>query len=143
MTGKSQKTGYPNPDRFCFLRRPGAAPRFLLSPGVGNNGRRFPGEGADVANSNPMSNLPLGFVLLVMSLGTLLGAIFGYPWPVKEVVPAFEPTAHIIGDAFLGPYLLPFEVAGILLLAALIAAVVVARKEVKDLDADADAAGEA
>ena len=34
-------------------------------------------------------------------------------------------------NAFLGPYILPFEVASIVLLVALIGAVVVSRKEVK------------
>jgi NADH-quinone oxidoreductase subunit J len=41
------------------------------------------------------------------------------------------PTTYGIGDAFLGHYLLPFEVASVVLLAALIGAIVVSRKEVK------------
>jgi len=36
-----------------------------------------------------------------------------------------------IGEAFLGTYILPFEVASVVLLAALIGAIVVSRKEVK------------
>ena len=38
-----------------------------------------------------------------------------------------EPTAAGIGDALLGPYVLPFEVISILLLAALVGAVTLAR----------------
>jgi NADH-quinone oxidoreductase subunit J len=43
-----------------------------------------------------------------------------------------EPTTYGIGNAFLGPYVLPFEVASIVLLAALIGAVVISRQEVRD-----------
>jgi NADH-quinone oxidoreductase subunit J len=41
------------------------------------------------------------------------------------------PTVYGIGNAFLADYVLPFEVASIVLLVALIGAVVVSRKEVK------------
>lgn len=41
------------------------------------------------------------------------------------------PTTYGIGDAFLSDYVLPFEIASLVLLAALIGAVVVSRKEVK------------
>ena len=50
-------------------------------------------------------------------------------------------TTETIGAAFLNEYLLPFEVAGLLLLAALLAAVVVARKEVRDVLAEINKAG--
>lgn len=85
----------------------------------------------EVKRSNPLNNLALGASLLTVVSLTLLATVFGFTWPTKEEVPEFAPTAEVIGDAFLGPYLLPFEVAGLLLLAALMAAVVVARKEVK------------
>jgi NADH-quinone oxidoreductase subunit J len=41
-------------------------------------------------------------------------------------------TARSIGDLFLREYLLPFEVSSLVLLATLIGAVVVARKEIKE-----------
>jgi NADH-quinone oxidoreductase subunit J len=51
-------------------------------------------------------------------------------WVVKEpTIPA--PTTYGIGNAFLTDYVLPFEVASLVLLAALIGAIVVSRKEVK------------
>jgi len=68
----------------------------------------------------------------------LVGIAFGWMthvarravWMVKEpAVPA--PTTYGIGNAFLTDYLLPFEVASLVLLAALIGAIVVSRKEVK------------
>jgi NADH-quinone oxidoreductase subunit J len=94
----------------------------------------------DVKNSNPTSHVPVGAVLLTVTLITLLTAVLGYDWPVRDAPPPYAPTSALIGDAFLGPYLLPFEVAGILLLAALLAAVVVARKEIRDDPTEEDAA---
>ena len=41
-------------------------------------------------------------------------------------------TASRLGIAFLTDYLLPFEIASVVLLAALIGAVVIARKEIKE-----------
>lgn len=48
----------------------------------------------------------------------------------KEIV--YAPTTATIGDLFLEKYLLPFELASLVLLAALIGAVVLARKELKE-----------
>jgi NADH-quinone oxidoreductase subunit J len=85
---------------------------------------------SEVKRSNPSSNILLGGIVLLGLLSVLLVAVLGHNWPVRDPGP-FEPTVEMIGDAFLGPYLLPFEVAGIMLLAALLAAVVIARKEAK------------
>ncbi len=85
----------------------------------------------DVKHSNPSSQVPLGLGILTSVSIMLLAAVFQYDWPVKEDPGAYEPTAAIIGAAFLGEYLIAFEIAGLILLAALIAAVVVARKEVR------------
>jgi NAD(P)H-quinone oxidoreductase subunit 6 len=53
------------------------------------------------------------------------------PWvKVKEIV--HQPTTAKIGDLFLENYLLPFELASLVLLAALIGAVVLSRKEIKE-----------
>ena len=53
------------------------------------------------------------------------------PWTkAKEIVFA-APTAKI-GDLLLDTYLLPFELASLVLLAALIGAVVISRKEIKE-----------
>ena len=48
----------------------------------------------------------------------------------KEVV--YGPTTAKIGDQFLEQYLLPFELASVILLAAMIGAVVLSRKEIKE-----------
>ncbi|MEE8408604.1 MAG: NADH-quinone oxidoreductase subunit J [Myxococcota bacterium] len=86
---------------------------------------------SQVKSSNPVGNRFPGAVILIATTLVLLAAVFGHAWPVRDLGP-FRPTAETIGNAFLGPYLLPFEVAGLLLLAALLAAVVVARKEIKE-----------
>ncbi len=48
----------------------------------------------------------------------------------NEIV--YQPTTGKIGDLFLDSYLLPFELASLVLLAALIGAVVISRKEIKE-----------
>ena len=53
------------------------------------------------------------------------------PWvKAKEIL--FTATTSKIGDLFLDSYLLPFELASLVLLAALIGAVVISRKEIKE-----------
>ncbi|MDP2601523.1 MAG: NADH-quinone oxidoreductase subunit J [Deltaproteobacteria bacterium] len=53
------------------------------------------------------------------------------PWAkAKEIV--YADTTAKIGDLFLDTYLLPFELASLVLLAALIGAVVISRKEIKE-----------
>jgi len=53
------------------------------------------------------------------------------PWTkAKEIV--FAATTAKIGDLLLDTYLLPFELASLVLLAALIGAVVISRKEIKE-----------
>ena len=96
----------------------------------------------DVSHSNPSSNLAAGLPLLGALLTIVLAAVLQYDWPVKADPGPYEPTAQIIGAAFLGEYLLAFEIAGLMLLAALIAAVVVARKEVKEVEVKEEGAAQ-
>ena len=61
----------------------------------------------------------------------LIQAVRETPWvKAKEIV--YQPTTAKIGDLFLDSYLLPFELASLVLLAALIGAVVISRKEIKE-----------
>jgi NAD(P)H-quinone oxidoreductase subunit 6 len=61
----------------------------------------------------------------------LVDTIKETPWAkAKEVV--YAATTAKIGDLFLYSYLLPFELASLVLLAALIGAVVLSRKEIKE-----------
>lgn len=63
-------------------------------------------------------------------LFVLFSVFFNTDWPMKGR-PQMPPTSQAIGRAFMTDFLLPFEVVSILLLAALIGAVYIARREVR------------
>ena len=66
----------------------------------------------------------LGAVLLFVALGLILIRV---NWPVVEAaVP--EETISILGQDLMGTYLLPFEVASVLLLVALVGSIIIARE---------------
>jgi NADH-quinone oxidoreductase subunit J len=84
---------------------------------------------SDVNVSNrAVGRLP-GLVIVGGVLGWMVHVARHAAWVVTPTRPA-EPTTYGIGTAFLTDYVLPFEVASVVLLAALIGAVVVSRKEV-------------
>lgn len=85
---------------------------------------------ADVAVSNRA--VGRGAALLVVAgVAAVLGrAMWVARWPVVAELPD-TPTTHPIGHAFLGPYVLPFELASFVLLAVLVGAIVVSRKELR------------
>jgi hypothetical protein len=81
------------------------------------------------AETNPALGR-IGATVLGGGLFAILAAVaWRAPWMTSNA-PNTENTAERIGDLFLGEYLLPFELTSLLLLATLVAAVVVARKEV-------------
>ena len=85
---------------------------------------------ADVQVSNrSVGRLPAA-VLAALVLAALVRAGTRATWAVRPLGPP-EPTTARLGDAFLGAWVLPFEVASLVLLVALIAAVVLSRKEVR------------
>jgi NADH:ubiquinone oxidoreductase subunit 6 (subunit J) len=61
----------------------------------------------------------------------MIYAVVRTPWH-HGAAPAAAPTTYAIGNAFLGDYVLPFEVASLVLLAALIGAIVISRHEAKE-----------
>jgi len=85
---------------------------------------------ADVHVSNrAVGRLP-GLVLVGIVLGWMVHVATRAHWVMGDPgIPA--PTTYGIGEVLLTQFVLPFEVASIVLLAALIGAVVVSRKEVK------------
>jgi NADH-quinone oxidoreductase subunit J len=89
---------------------------------------------ADVRISNrSLGRLPA--LLVVAVIGWVMArAAVRTAWHQVEVVAA-EPTTYGIGDGFLTTYILPFELASMVLLAALVGAVVLSRKELKGEDA--------
>ena len=89
---------------------------------------------SDVINvqmkTGTMQTLPA--VLIVSALaGTLVGVFWSTDWKVAQNAVGFESTAPKIGQMFLTSYLLPFEIASVVLLVALIGAALIARRERK------------
>ena len=81
-----------------------------------------------------LSNRSVGRLPALVLAGALCGLLVVVggrtTWATRDAPPP-ETTVYAIGNAFLGDYILPFEVASLVLLVALIGAVVVSRKEVK------------
>ena len=85
---------------------------------------------ADVNVSNRAVGRPLA-VLLVGAIGWWMIKVgTAATWVVKQPGTP-EPTTYGIGNAFLTDYVLPYEIASLVLLVALIGAVVVSRKEIQ------------
>ncbi|HVE85101.1 MAG TPA: NADH-quinone oxidoreductase subunit J [Myxococcales bacterium] len=85
--------------------------------------------------SNPRAFVLPGIVLLGAMLGLLCFVAARAPWKISDPgasAPASASSVRTIGDVFLREYLLPFEVVSLVLLATLIGAVVIARKELKE-----------
>ncbi|HYV65583.1 MAG TPA: NADH-quinone oxidoreductase subunit J [Myxococcales bacterium] len=87
--------------------------------------------GEDPKLTNTHVGFPAGVALAIVTIATLTYTAVMAPWKVAAER-SWEPTAQRLGIAFLTDYLLPFEVASVVLLAALIGAVVIARKEIKE-----------
>jgi NADH-quinone oxidoreductase subunit J len=83
----------------------------------------------DMKVSNPRAGIPVAFALVSVVLLVLGKVATMTQWP-EEAKPAMPSTAKL-GHAFLGEFLLPFEVGSVVLLAAMIGAVVLARRAVK------------
>ena len=82
-----------------------------------------------------ITNRAVGTIPALVVMGTfvflLVQIIRETPWQkAKEII--YAPTTARIGDLFLENYLLPFELASLVLLAALIGAVVLSRKELRE-----------
>lgn len=84
----------------------------------------------DVRISNrAVGRVPALIVLAVV--GAVMGrAVLAARWHQAPLAAA-RPTTALIGDGFLGQYVLPFELASMVLLAALVGAVALSRKELK------------
>ncbi len=80
-----------------------------------------------------ISNASMGWasagLLSAVMLAMILVVAFEVPWPVRSTGSA--PTTAPIGHALLQQWLLPFELASLILLATLIGAIIIARKEIR------------
>jgi NADH-quinone oxidoreductase subunit J len=70
------------------------------------------------------------WLLLIVTAAVIITAILKTSWITQTPLPP-SPTTGDLGNAFLTRYLLPFEVASVLLLVALIGAIIAGRKEVR------------
>lgn len=81
-----------------------------------------------------LTNLSTGIMVAapagVALLALIAKAVLGTEWPLTEEASA--PTTARLGDAFLREHLLPFELASLILLMALVGSMVIARRAAKD-----------
>ena len=87
--------------------------------------------GEDPKLTNAHLGLPVGAALAAVTVGTLAYMAVMAPWKLTPA-PSYQPVSAALGVAFLTDFLLPFEVASVVLLAALVGAVIIARKEIKE-----------
>jgi NADH-quinone oxidoreductase subunit J len=85
---------------------------------------------ADVRVSNRAVGRPMALVLVGAAFTWMVKVATAATWVVKAPGTP-EPTTRGIGRAFLTDYILPYEIASLVLLVALIGAVVVSRKEIR------------
>jgi NADH-quinone oxidoreductase subunit J len=84
----------------------------------------------EITVSNASLGLWGGLMLFVAVAPVLLAVALVTPW--ETITPAAASyTTETIGDSLLTRWLLPFEVASMVLLATLVGAIVIARKEIK------------
>lgn len=87
-------------------------------------------EISDIRISNLSVSLMAGIPAALLILGMVVRTVVTAPFQPTSVAAA--PTASRMGDALLREYLLPFEVASVVLLMALVGAMVIARRAVKE-----------
>jgi NADH:ubiquinone oxidoreductase subunit 6 (subunit J) len=87
-------------------------------------------EITDIKISNLSVSLLGGIPLALVVLGVTLTVVLRAPFHLTASESA--PTVHRLGDALLREYLLPFEIASVVLLMALVGAMVIARRAVKE-----------
>ncbi len=87
---------------------------------------------ADVTVSNRAVGVVPSLITVGVAGAVMIFAVFHTPWQQTQQTIASGPTTYAIGNAFLGEYVLPFEVASLVLLAALIGAIVISRHETRE-----------
>ena len=80
--------------------------------------------------TNAMQLIPAVFIVAALA-GTLIGVFWSTDWRVAPASESFEKTTPKIGEMLLSSYFLPFEIASVVLLVALVGAAMIARRERK------------
>ena len=70
-------------------------------------------------------------LLVAMLAGTLCGIYYITDWKIVHGVSNVKTTTNTLGEMFMTRYVLPFEVASVILLVALVGAAFIARKDRK------------
>lgn len=71
--------------------------------------------------------------VIVSLIAVILSALFlGTEWKVSEGPAVGSSTAPLLGEKFLTTYVLPFEIASVVLVVAMIGAAMIARRDRKD-----------
>jgi NADH-quinone oxidoreductase subunit J len=86
--------------------------------------------GADRLNASTAFQAP-ALVLSLMKFLVIFFLTVHTDWQVSDRA-AFTTTAASLGEAFLKPYIVPFEVASVLLATAMIGAIILSREETSD-----------
>lgn len=95
-----------------------------------------------VGTTKPILQRNAGTLMVfLIALPMMVGVMVLASWPVVKAGEAPQPTTAPIGEALLTEYLLPFEVASVLLLIALVGAVILARGPAKAREIEADSNG--
>ena len=80
------------------------------------------------AKTGTIQTLP-AIIIIAALAGTLIGIFYSSNWNVSSELLQTDKTTPQIGQLLLTQYLLPFEVASVVLLVALIGAALIARRE--------------
>ena len=84
----------------------------------------------DINVSNRSLGLVGGYLVFFVASTLLSFVALWAPWKLTSAEPVADTTVAI-GNGLLGTWLLPFEITSIVLVATLVGAIVIARKEVK------------
>jgi NADH:ubiquinone oxidoreductase subunit 6 (subunit J) len=71
-------------------------------------------------------------ILAGLLLAVIVFVAYDTQWQIDESRAGFATTAKSLGEAFLKPYVVPFEVASVLLMTAMIGAIVLTREDPDD-----------
>lgn len=81
-------------------------------------------------STNPRQMVIPATLIGLISAAMLITIALYFPWRLRPDAPVA--TVHSLGNALLDTYLIPFEFLSLLLLAAMIGAVMLVRKEIKE-----------
>jgi NAD(P)H-quinone oxidoreductase subunit 6 len=103
-----------------------------------------------VNKNQPFEPMKRGWIRMIATgavclglFGLLATVILGTPWVLSTAPPVGDNATVMIGQHFFSDFLLPFELASVLLLMALVGAIILARREFIPDEQAADSVSEA